>query len=305
MTTVQSSDLPPLVEQGPGSGTLTSRVQSIWQYRELLANLVQRELKVKYKDSALGLLWTLLNPLLYLAVFSIVFAVVIPSGAPRFGLLLLCGLLASNLFTAGLTAAASSITGNGPLVQKVWFPREVLPLAAIGSELATFGFQLIILFGGLAVFRHSPEWSMLWLTIPALISLLTLIVGLGVLLAAVNVYYRDVEHFLGLALLTLFWLTPVVYPFDLVGNKLIDSWGPGAERIAMLNPVTPVVVTFQRVLYNPTQFDASGQETFQLLLQPSSWYLQNLAVTAGFGVVMLVVGLRLFHKLQANLGEAL
>ncbi len=305
MITSHPSDLPPLVEQGPRSGTLSSRLHDIWQYRELLWNLVRRELKVKYKNSVLGLLWTLLNPLLYLAVFSIVFAVVIPSGAPRFGLLLLSGLLASNLFSAGLTSATTSITGNGPLVQKVWFPREVLPLAAIGSELTTFGFQLVILFGGLAFFRHSPDWPMLWLVIPAVLALLVLIVGLGVMLAAVNVYFRDVEHFLGLALLTLFWLTPVVYPFQLVGEQLIGRFGPGADRLAMLNPVTPVVTTFQRVVYNPTQFDAEGQASFELLLRPSSWYLQNLAYTAGLGVVLLVIGLRVFHRLQANLGEAL
>ena len=182
---------------------------------------------------------------------------------------------------------------------------EVLPLAAIGSELATFCFQLVILFGGLAAFQQVPEWSMLWLVIPALIATLMIVTGLGLLLSGLNVHYRDVEHFLDLAMLTWFWLTPVVYVFDQIGDALVERWGAGAERLAMLNPMTPVVTTFQRTLYNPTNFDAEQQESFELLLQPTSWYLQNLAISATFGLVMLYVGLKVFSRLQANLGEAL
>jgi ABC-2 type transport system permease protein len=260
---------------------------------------------VRYKNSVVGFVWTLLNPLLYLAVFSIVFGIFLRSGVPRYGLLLLSGLLAFNLFSVGLTGCAVSITGNGPLVQKVWFPREILPLAAIGANLITFFFQLTILLVGLAVFRQVPEWSMLWLAIPALIVTLMMATGLGLLVAALNVYYRDVQHFLELGLMTWFWLTPVVYLYNFVGEAVIDEWGPGAERLVMLNPMTPVVTTFQRVIYNPTNFSAEKQEEFSLLLRPTSWYLQNLAISAGFGVVMLYLGFKVFTRLEANLGEEL
>ena len=246
-----------------------------------------------------------MNPLLYLAVFSIVFTIVIPTGAPRYGLLLLSGLLAFNLFSSGLRAATTSITANGPLVQKVWFPREILPLAAIGAELATFFFQLLILFFGLAVFGQVPEWSMLWLAIPALVATLMIVVGLGLLLSGLNVHYRDVEHFLDLAMLTWFWLTPVVYVFDQIGDALIERWGTGAERVAMLNPMTPVVTTFQRILYNPTNFDAEQQQAFELLLRPTSWYLGNLAISLGFGLIVLFAGFKVFTRVEGNLGENL
>jgi ABC-2 type transport system permease protein len=298
-------ELPPLLENGTRPAKMVVRVRDIWSYRELLTNLVRRELKVRYKNSVVGFVWTLLNPLLYLAVFSIVFGVFLRSGVPRYGLLLLSGLLAFNLFSAGLTGSAVSITGNGPLVQKVWFPREILPLAAIGANLITFFFQLTILLVGLAVFRQVPEWSMLWLAIPALIVTLMMATGLGLLVAALNVYYRDVQHFLELGLMTWFWLTPVVYLYNFVGEALIDQWGPGAERLVMLNPMTPVVTTFQRVIYNPTNFSAEKQEEFSLLLRPTSWYLQNLAISAGFGVVMLYLGFKVFTRLEANLGEEL
>ncbi|MEM8922559.1 MAG: ABC transporter permease [Actinomycetota bacterium] len=305
VSTVTRNDVAPLLENAAGPTTPWSRVASIWAYRELLSNLIKRELKVKYKDSIFGFLWTLMNPLLYLAVFSFVFTVVLPTGAPAYGLLLLSGLLAFNLFSNGLRAATTSITANGPLVQKVWFPREILPLAAIGAELATFFFQLLILLFGLAVFGQVPEWGMLWLALPALLAVVMIVVGLGLLLSGINVHYRDVEHFLDLALLTWFWLTPVVYLFDLVATALIDRYGEGAERLAMLNPITPVVTTFQRVLYNPTNFSEEKQVAFTHLLNPTSWYVQNLLISLAFGLFTLVIGYRVFTRIEGDLGEVL
>jgi ABC-2 type transport system permease protein len=303
--TASTEELPPLLENGNRSPDLLSRARDIWTYRELLGNLVRRELKVKYKNSVFGFMWTLLNPLLYLAVFSVVFGVILPTGAPRYGLLLLSGLLAFNLFSVGLTAATTSITANGPLVQKVWFPREILPLAAIGANLITFCFQLTILMVGLAAFRQVPEWGMLWLTVPALLVTLTLATGLGLMLAALNVYYRDVQHFLELGLLTWFWLTPIVYLYDFVAQRLTETWGASAERLAMLNPMVPVVTTFQRVVYNPTNFGPDDQENFEFLFRPTSWYLENLAIAGAMSLVLLYTGFRLFTRLEANLGEQL
>ncbi|MFV0258983.1 MAG: ABC transporter permease [Acidimicrobiales bacterium] len=306
MTALRQDDLPPLLENGNRPPHFLGRVRDIWNYRELLGNLVRRELKVKYKDSILGFFWTLLNPLLYLAVFSVVFGLVLRSTVPRYGLLLLSGLLAFNLFQVGLTAATTSITGNGPLVQKVWFPREILPLAAIGANLITFFFQLTILAVGLIIFRQAPEWRMLWLTLPALAVTLILATGLGLLLSSLNVYYRDVQHFLELGLLTWFWFTPIVYAYDFMGRGLIDKFGPGAERLAMLNPMIPVVTTFQRTVYTPTNFPATTQEEhFALLLRPTSWYLTNLGIGAAIAIALLYLGFKVFTRLEANLGEEL
>ncbi len=305
VSTVTATDTPPLLANAAGPTTLWARAVSVWSYRELLLNLIRRELKVKYKDSVFGFLWTLMNPLLYMAVFSFVFSVILRSGTPNFGLLLLSGLLVFNLFSNGLRAATTSITGNGPLVQKVWFPREILPLAAIGAELVTFFFQLIILMLGLAAFRQTPEWTMLWLAIPALLAVLLLVTGLGLLLAGLNVHFRDVEHFLDIALLMWFWLTPVVYTYDLVARLLIDNYGAAAERLTVLNPVLPMVVTFQRILYNPTNFDGEEQAQFDLMLRSTWWYLQNLGISLAVGAIMLFIGFRVFTRVEGDLGEAL
>ncbi|MCP3989539.1 MAG: hypothetical protein GY724_10725, partial [Actinomycetia bacterium] len=116
---------------------------------------------------------------------------------------------------------------------------------------------------------------------------------------------RDFQHFLELGLLTWFWLTPVVYLYNFAGEAVIERWGEGAERLTMLNPMIPVVTTFQRVIYNPTNFDPVDQEAFSLLLRPTWWYVQNLAISAGFGIVMLYAGFKVFTRLEANVGEEL
>ena len=115
--------------------SLPAHVTGVWRYRELLAGLVRKELKVKYKNSALGFLWSLANPAMYLLVFYVVFQLVLENGIERFALYLLAGLLVWNLFSASLASATSAIVANGPLVNKVWFPREILPLASVGANL--------------------------------------------------------------------------------------------------------------------------------------------------------------------------
>jgi ABC-2 type transport system permease protein len=249
--------------------------------------------------------WNLMNPLLYLGIFSVVFTFLLPSGVPRYALNLLAGLLVYDLFSAGVTGATSSVVANSPLVKKIWFPREILPIASVASNIVPFLSRLAILCVGLAAFRQSPEWSMLWLLIPAMIITMVMAVGFGLMLSALNVFYRDVQHFLELAFLALFWFTPIVYRYDFIGNALRDQFGVSAERLAMLNPITPLVITFQRVMYNPTNFSLEDQANFELMLRPTSWYLQNLAVSGVGAAIMLYVGLRVFARLEGSFAERL
>ncbi len=306
MTDHASSPVPAMLENSSDAVGMGSRLSDIWRYRELMVNLTLREIRVKYKNSVLGIVWTFLNPLLYLGVFSLVFGVILPTGAPRYGLLLLSGLQAWNLFAMGMTAATTSITGNGPLVQKVWFPREILPLSAVGASLVTFFFQMIVLLVGLAAFQQAPAWRLLPLLLPAILVALLLGTGLGLLLSAMNVYFRDVQHFLELGVLTWFWFTPIVYQYDFVAEAVTSRWGLGAERLTLLNPMIPVVTTFQRVLYNPENFDEATQvDTFGFLMHDGWWFLVNLLIEIAVGIVVLFVGFRVFRRLEANFGEEL
>ena len=281
------------------------RIRRVWEYRELLDSLTRRELKVKYKNSVLGFLWTLLNPLLYLAVFSLVFGEFLRSSVPRYGLFLLSGLLTWNLFSTGVTGATVSIVGNGPLVQKVWFPREILPLAAIGASMVNFFFQVIVLAVGLIVFGHGPDWRYIWLLIPALGVTVIWAIALGLMFSAMNVYLRDVQHFLELLFLAWFWLTPVVYQYDFIGSKLIERFGAGGERLMLFNPIMPIVVAFQRAIYNPEQ-EGADYDVFNLMLShDASWHAINLAIVGVAGLVMLWFSFVIFGRLEANLGEEL
>ena len=145
---------------------------------------------------------------------------------------------------------------NAGLVGKVWFPREILPLASIGAAVVHFFLQLIVLFVALLVFRYQPGWGYLWLVIPALITLLVFTAALGIALSAVNVYLRDTSHLLELVLLAWFWMTPIVYYYQQVASRLHTAF-----PLFLLNPVTPIVITFQRAIYGKTIVPVSGVET--------------------------------------------
>ena len=273
--------------------TLLGRVQEIAAHRELLLNLVRLELKAKYKASALGFAWSLVNPAMYLVVFYVAFDVILGGGIPRFPIYLLSGLLVWNFFTTALNSGTSSVVAGAGLVKKVWFPREILPLAAVGAALVHFFLQLLVLVATLVFVRHPVGWGELPLLPLALFDLILLASGLVLLLSAANVYLRDMAHFVELAVLAWFWVTPIVYPF----SQLTEAIG-GRAGVALLNPVTPIVLTFQRALYG----------NFGNVIDPNLstlWYLRNLVIGAAAAWVLAVIALRLFGRLEGRLAEEL
>ena len=208
--------------------TVRQHITGVWRYRELLLNLVRKELKVKYKNSALGFAWSMLNPAMYLVVFYVVFQIVLGSGIPQFAIFLLCGLLAWNLFSISLASATGSIMGNASLVNKVYFPREILPLSTVGANLVHFFLQGLVLLVALVVARHGVDPEYVWLAVPALLVLVLLASALAIFLSCVNVYARDTQHLLELVLLAWFWMTPIVYQWGLPATKLEEAgWSSG------------------------------------------------------------------------------
>src|SRR6266571_7145658 len=178
------------------------RLKELWSYREILANLTRKEVKVKYTSSVLGAAWSMLNPILALLVFWLVFGVVLPNtSAPDFPVYLLTGLLAWNLFGGSLTLSARSVVENANLVKKVAFPREILPLASIGASLVDFVLQAIVLAVFMAILQHAFFGVNFALFPLALLALLTFTAALSLWVGALNVRYRDVQHILNLALL--------------------------------------------------------------------------------------------------------
>jgi ABC-2 type transport system permease protein len=283
--------------------TARERLTRIIFRRELLVGMIRNELKIKYKNSVLGFAWSLLNPLLYLVVFYVAFTIILGSSIPSFPIWLLSGLLVWNLFSTGLGAATGSVVANSGLVKKVSFPREILPLASVGSMLVHFFLQSLVLFTVLAAVRWHVAWAYVPLIPLALIALLLVTSALGILLSAVNVYLRDTSHFLELALLAWFWITPVVYPFQLVGIR-----GGWSTKLWLTNPVTPIVVVFQRAIYakltNP--HPKGGGPPIQLLPHWPYWgFLAYLGWSFAFGLVTLTIAVRVFGRSEANFAEEL
>ncbi|MFZ4515481.1 MAG: ABC transporter permease [Acidimicrobiia bacterium] len=279
-----------------------ARLTEIFRYRELLIGMIRKDLKVRYKNSFLGFLWTMVNPALYLLVFWLVFTKFLGSSVPDFPLYFLSGLLVWNLFSNGLAGATGSVVGASGIVKKVYFPREILPLSAVGAALVHFFLQGIVLVLAFLIFQHQIDWVNLWALIPALLALLVFSAALGILFSAINVYMRDTQHLLELVLLAWFWMTPVVYAYMMVASKtvwVIDIW--------KMNPVIPSVLTFQRVLYNRTSYRGADGSTVQILPPNASiwWYVGHSAIVIAISIVLGYVAIRVFDRAEGNFAEEL
>lgn len=298
-----TSSEPPILVIAPAR-SVPDRLRAVWRYRELLGGLIRKELKVKYKDSSLGFLWSMLNPAMYLVVFYVVFQIILGSGIPFFAIYLLSGLLAWNLFNGSVLAATGSVVNNGALVNKVYFPREILPLATVGANVVHFLLQALVLLGALMLFQYGVALEYLPLVIPALLVLLVLTSALGILLAALNVYVRDLQHLMELAMLAWFWMTPIVYPWQLTADQLSDHGLP--TSLTLLNPVTPVVITLQRAIYGTDSFvDGAGHTVHLLPDEGVLWYLRNLGIVGIVASALFVFAVHVFGRLESNFAETL
>jgi ABC-2 type transport system permease protein len=266
---------------------------------ELLTELVRKDLKVKYKNSALGFIWSLANPLLYLAVFTLVFTEVLKNGIAAFPVLFMSGFLVWNFFNLATLSGTGSVVGNANLVRKVRFPRVVLPLSSVGFAGVHFVLQLGVLLALLAVFYRDAFGAQLVLLVPALAVVTVFATAMALLASALNVRFRDVEHLLEVILLAWFWLTPIVYPVTLIRDRLVGS--PWLFRLYMANPMAGVVTAMQRAIYvHPV---ADGRQ-----ILPSGgygFYLTWLGVAAAVALVLLAAGLWTFRRLQADFAEEL
>jgi len=227
------------------------RIGELVRYRELIRNLVIRDLKVRYRNSVFGVLWSLLNPLLMTLVFTIVFTLMIPNrDLPNYPVFFLCGFLPWSFFTASTTAAAGSIVNNASLIKKVYFPREILPLTAVLSNLVNFLVALVVLFAMLLAFQIRLTAALLMLPLVILTQVIFAL-GMALLLATANVFYRDTQHILEVLLQAWFFLTPIFYPISILPNSKevlgltvnLQLW------LRRLNPMASLVASYQDVLY--------------------------------------------------------
>jgi ABC-2 type transport system permease protein len=273
---------------------------------ELLTELIRKDLKVKYKNSALGFIWSLANPLLYLAVFTLVFTFFLRNNVPWFAVMFMSGYLLWSFFNSATLDSTGAVVGNANLVRKVRFPRVVLPLASVGFAGVHLVLQLLVFFVFLIPFYPDAFGPQLWLLAPALAVAVVFTVAMSLLASSLNVRYRDVQHLLEIALLAWFWLTPIVYPVTFVRDQLADAGLLWMFKFYLANPMTAVVVAAQRAIYvHPVVTDDEGRVVNVLPAAGYGFYLQWLAVAAAVSVALLIVGRWTFRRLQADFAEEL
>lgn len=278
-------------------GTAQSRLR--W---ELLANLVRKDLKVKYQSSALGFIWSLATPLLLLSVYYLVFGFILRNGVPNFAVYLMAGLLPWNAFSTSAVYGCGSVVANANLVKKVRFPTSVLPLSAVGYAAVHFVLQMGVFFAFLALFHRKAFGPQLVLLLPATLVLIVFASGVAILVAALTVRYRDVQHLLEVLLLAWFWLNPVIYGMQLVRAQLLPRGGYWAY---FLNPMAGVVTAYQRALYvDPDVPTAVGPQQV-LAYRGYGGYLLQLGVGMAVALVTLAVGVTVFKRMRGDFAEEL
>jgi ABC-2 type transport system permease protein len=278
--------------------SIPNHLREIWAFRELLASLIRKELKVRYKNSTLGFVWSMVQPVFLLVIYGVAFSI-LGQGFSNFPVWLMSGLVVWSLVNTTLVTSVQAITVNSNLVGKVNFPRAVLPLATLGSALVHFCLQFLTFIGVLVVVRHHVDLAYIWLLPLAVLALAMLLASAALVLSIANVHARDTQHLLELTMIAFFWAMPIIYEYMRVAKKLsahhLPTWLP------LVNPITSIIITFQRALYGTASIGGR-----QLLPDASVWwYLRNIGIVGAASVVLLLLALQFFDRSEGNLAEML
>jgi ABC-2 type transport system permease protein len=274
-------------------------LRDILRFRELLAQLVRKELKVKYKDSVLGFFWTLVRPMTQIVIYYLAFTIFLGNSQPAYAIFIFSGLVVWGLFTDIVGGCTGSIVGNGGLLKKTYFPREIFPLSVVGAALVNFALQMLVLFGAIGVTavltdnRVAVTWDLALVPL-ALVVCLIWGLALGLFLAAATVYFRDLQHLIEIVLLALFWLVPIVYPVVLPIKNFTESGHSFLLELYLANPMLNVVTAFQRAFYT-----MGPEYTFAGNLGA------RLAVFAVVGLGVLWLAQRYFARSQGDFAQEL
>lgn len=264
--------------RGVARTPLSDQLQDLFAHRDLLSLLVRKELKVKYRGTMLGMLWSLLNPLLLMVVYTAVFSVIARFPTPNYPIFLLAALLPWTAFAASLSASVRSVVGHGSLVRRVKFPVAVLPTSMVVANMVNLlpGFAILLVF---ALFFRQPLGLPL-LSLPLLVVLqLMFTLGVALVLSALNVYFRDLEYLVGVALMVWFFGTPVLYPLSAFAGKRVGV-------LIQLNPMTWLVDCYQRIWH------ANAWPTWD-----------HLAAFTAVSLVALLAGVFVFGRASRRFAE--
>lgn len=255
-------------------------LKELYEYRQMIYSLVRKDLRGRYKGSVLGFLWTFINPLLQLVVYTLVFSVIMRSGHDQYYIYLFVALVPWIFFSSCVTGGSSSILMNKDMIKKIYFPREIMPISYVTSAFVNMLFSFIVIFGVLIVsgFGINPV-ALLFLPIIMIVEYI-LCLGIALIASAITVYFRDLEYILGIVSMAWTYLTPVMYGIEDVPEKL--------QPFLNMNPMTPIVVAYRDILY-----------------YKHIPHVSTLIWAFVLGVAIVVIGYVLFRKLQRGFAEEL
>ena len=253
--------------------------KNIYNYRELLKNNVKKEIRGKYKNSALGVIWTFLNPLLQLLVYALIFPLILRSTQPFYVVFVCVGLVPWTFFTTAVSQSAWTIISNGNIVKKVYFPREILPISIVTSGMINFLISTLIIVAFCFIYGLGLTKYIMFFPLVLVIQYI-LQLAISFILSAFTVYFRDLEHFIQIILQVMFYATPIVYAAQDI---------PAAFQIVMkLNPMAHIINGYRSIFYYQTMPD-----------------LKALFILLAISVIACIGGYFIFRKLQKGFAEEL
>lgn len=253
--------------------------QKIYNYRGLLKTNVKKEIRGRYKNSILGVMWSFLNPLLQLAVYSIIFGALLAGGDPTYHIYICVALIPWTYFTTAITQAAFTVIGNADIIKKVYFPREILPISVVTSGAVNFVISTIIILAFVLGSGIGLSWYLLLYPFILIIQYI-LLLGISFIVSSITVYFRDLEHIIGVILMAAFYGTPIVYKLEQLPANL--------QVIMQLNPMTHLINAYRDIFY---YHQMPNMKILLLLL--------------GISIILTIVGYFIFKKLQKGFAEQL
>ncbi len=253
--------------------------KNLYNYRELLKTSVKKDIGGKYKHSFLGVLWSFINPLLQIAVYAIIFPLIMRSNIENYTVFMVCGLIPWQYFSTVLNRSSFVMIENGNIIKKVYFPREILPISLVTSEAVNFLITSIImlvftLVSGMGITKYVLLYPLI------LVVQYVLQLGIAFILSSVTVYFRDLQHFIGVVLQLFFYATPIVYSVETIPTQY--QW------ILKFNPMTYIIEGYRDILYNQCM--------------PN---MKMIGIILVIGIIVTAIGYLIFSKLQKRFAEEL
>lgn len=255
-------------------------IKNIFKFKDMIFELTHRELRGKYKGSVLGFLWTYINPLMQILVYAFVFSQIFRSGIERFHLYLIVSMFPFNFFTGGVIQGLGSIRYQGDLVKKVYFPRQILPLVSLTVNFINMLISFLIIYSILLISGWGINLKLQGWLIPVMLIEYFFSLGLALMLSAVEVYFRDIEHIISVVMMVWMYVTPMFYSIEVIPQQLLP--------IFYCNPMLYIISMYQQILYYK--------------VSPDPEYMIRAMI---FAAVSLVIGSVVFKALEKRFAEEL